>query len=55
MTVLAARTDEPIPGYKVIQRIGAGGYGEVWTAQAPGDLTKAINRQPGYYRRQFRA
>ncbi len=43
MTVTAAsRTDEPIPGYKVIQRIGAGGYGEVWTAQAPGDLTKAI-------------
>ena len=42
MTVIAARTDEPIPGYKVIQRIGAGGYGEVWTAQAPGDLTKAI-------------
>ena len=43
MTVTAAsRTDEPIPGYKVVQRIGAGGYGEVWTAQAPGDLTKAI-------------
>jgi serine/threonine protein kinase len=38
----ATRTDEPIPGYKVVQRIGAGGYGEVWTAQAPGDLTKAI-------------
>ena len=43
MTVTAAvRSDEPIPGYKVIQRIGAGGYGEVWTAEAPGDLTKAI-------------
>ncbi|MEX2173095.1 MAG: tubulin-like doman-containing protein [Pirellulaceae bacterium] len=42
MSVIAARTDEPIPGYRVIQRIGAGGYGEVWTAQAPGDLTKAI-------------
>ena len=42
VTVIAARTEEPIPGYKVIQRIGAGGYGEVWTAQAPGDLLKAI-------------
>ena len=42
MSILAAKTNEPIPGYRVIQRIGAGGYGEVWTAQAPGDLTKAI-------------
>jgi hypothetical protein len=25
-----------------VQRIGAGGYGEVWTAEAPGQLTKAI-------------
>lgn len=35
-------TQEPIPGYKLVQRIGAGGYGEVWTAEAPGQLTKAI-------------
>ncbi|MDX1946128.1 MAG: tubulin-like doman-containing protein [Pirellulaceae bacterium] len=42
MSVISARTNEPIPGYRVGQRIGAGGYGEVWTAQAPGDLNKAI-------------
>jgi serine/threonine protein kinase len=42
VTLLTTRTDEPIPGYRVVKRIGAGGYGEVWTAQAPGDLTKAI-------------
>ena len=42
MTLLTSRTDEPIPGYRVTKRIGAGGYGEVWAAQAPGDLTKAI-------------
>lgn len=42
MTLLAARTSEPIPGYRVVERIGAGGYGEVWTAEAPGGLTKAI-------------
>ena len=42
MALLSARTEEPIPGYRVVQRIGAGGYGEVWAAQAPGDLKKAI-------------
>lgn len=42
MSVTTAKSDEPIPGYRVLQRIGAGGYGEVWTAQAPGDLIKAI-------------
>jgi len=35
-------TNEPIPGYKLVKRIGAGGYGEVWTAEAPGELIKAI-------------
>lgn len=42
MALLTTRTQEPIPGYRVVQRIGAGGYGEVWAAQAPGDLKKAI-------------
>ena len=35
-------TNEPIPGYKLVKRIGAGGYGEVWAAEAPGELVKAI-------------
>jgi serine/threonine protein kinase len=42
VALLTSRTEEPIPGYRVVQRIGAGGYGEVWAAQAPGDLKKAI-------------
>lgn len=42
MTLLTNRTQEPIPGYRTVRRIGAGGYGEVWAAQAPGDLNKAI-------------
>ena len=33
---------EPIPGYHVSERLGAGGYGEVWKADVPGGLAKAI-------------
>lgn len=33
---------EPIPGYLLKDRLGIGGYGEVWRVSAPGGLTKAI-------------
>ncbi len=33
---------EPIAGYVITERIGAGGYGEVWKARAPGGLVKAV-------------
>lgn len=39
------QTVEPpkvILGYELSHRLGAGGYGEVWVAQAPGGLLKAI-------------
>src|ERR1700739_4275417 len=33
---------EPIPGYRLIERLGGGGFGEVWECEAPGGLFKAI-------------
>src|SRR5262249_17337932 len=33
---------EPIPGYKLVERLGGGGFGEVWKAIAPGGIHKAI-------------
>ena len=33
---------EPIPGYKLVEPIGTGGFGEVWRCIAPGGIHKAI-------------
>jgi serine/threonine protein kinase len=33
---------EIVPGYCLVERVGTGGYGEVWKATAPGGLMKAI-------------
>src|SRR5205085_387743 len=42
MSWLREANAEPIPGYRLIEPLGSGGFGEVWKCEAPGGLFKAI-------------
>jgi hypothetical protein len=42
MNWLREPDSEPFPGYRLIEPIGTGGFGEVWKCIAPGGIHKAI-------------
>ncbi|MBY0232167.1 MAG: protein kinase [Gemmataceae bacterium] len=42
MPLVRTASDEPIPGYRLLEPLGKGGFGEVWKCSAPGGLCKAI-------------
>lgn len=42
------KPDQTVAGYQLRERVGVGGYGEVWSAEAPGGMLKAIKFIFGY-------
>jgi serine/threonine protein kinase len=53
MSTATQTCDIAIPGYVLTDRIGSGGYAEVWRAEAPGGIQKAVKIVYGHYDDEF--